>query len=99
MYLSLRPGEAVLSYAECLAKAGPGDAAMVLRCLHAKGACLFEVMNCRAKLKLSLVGLALHTNAYASKALPSEGDTPTTAVVVVLFKTAVVASPLLDSFV
>lgn len=38
-----RPGEAVISYAECLAHVGPGDAAMTLRCLHAKGACLFEV--------------------------------------------------------
>ncbi|CAM9223973.1 unnamed protein product [Hapterophycus canaliculatus] len=37
-----RSGEAIGSYSECLANAGPGDAAMTLRCLHAKGACLFE---------------------------------------------------------
>ncbi|CAM9852486.1 unnamed protein product [Scytosiphon promiscuus] len=37
-----RPGEAVVSYSECLANTGPTDSAMTLRCLHAKGACLFE---------------------------------------------------------
>lgn len=41
--ISLRLGEAVVSYGECLANVGPGDSAMTLRCLHAKGTCLFEV--------------------------------------------------------
>ncbi|CAN0029081.1 unnamed protein product, partial [Ectocarpus sp. 8 AP-2014] len=37
-----RPGQAVISYGECLANTGEFDSAMTLRCLHAKGACLFE---------------------------------------------------------
>ncbi|CAN0290663.1 unnamed protein product, partial [Ectocarpus sp. 12 AP-2014] len=37
-----RPGQAVVSYGECLANTGEFDAAMTLRCLHAKGACLLE---------------------------------------------------------
>ncbi|CAM9639293.1 unnamed protein product, partial [Ectocarpus fasciculatus] len=37
-----RPGQAVISYGECLANTGQFDSAMTLRCLHAKGACLFE---------------------------------------------------------
>lgn len=43
LVIALRLGEAVISYGECLANVGPGDSAMTLRCLFAKGTCLFQV--------------------------------------------------------
>lgn len=40
-----RPAEAIVSYGVCLTYTGQEEAAMTLRCLHARGACLLGVIQ------------------------------------------------------